>query len=133
MNFLRKWAAGAVIGTLLLLCVPSATAAPTCTKTGTSGRDRISGTRHRDVICLRAGSDYGNGRLGSDAVRGGSGADTLVGGNGSDLLRGYGGSDDLFATDESPNDTLDGGPGQDNCYGDRQDTFRPSCEHIVRV
>lgn len=112
---------------------PHAEAGRTCTRVGTDSRDKMYGSRHSDVMCLKAGRDYGNARGANDILKGGPDADTLVGGPGGDTIHGLQGPDDLFATDENGNDTLDGGTGNDNCYGDFGDTFLQSCEHVVRV
>jgi Ca2+-binding RTX toxin-like protein len=104
-----------------------------CTQSGTSGSDNLKGTDHHDVQCAFGGPDYANGRAGADKVRGGPGSDTLIGGNGKDILQGGRGNDDLFATDGLGGDYLDSGPGRDNCYGDDNDAFDPSCEHVVKV
>ncbi len=115
------------------LAWPAASGSTICTRTGTNQRDRVYGSIHHDVLCLKAGRDYGNARGSNDVLKGGPDADTLVGGTGADAIHGLGGNDDLFATDSNTNDTLDGGPGRDNCYGDQGDTFLRSCEHQVRV
>jgi hypothetical protein len=80
---------------------------------GSSGPDRLVGTRCDDVI-------YGLG--GRDVLIGRAGNDQLNGGRGNDRLRGL----DGFA------DQLNGGRGRhDRCTGDQLDSFR-RCE-IIRV
>jgi hypothetical protein len=66
------------------LCVSAgATAATTCTLSGTLGNDVISGTPGNDVIC---------GLDGNDTLVGGGGIDTLLGGIGNDTLNGGAGN-----------------------------------------
>lgn len=65
------------------------------TQVGSSGNDRIRGTRRADVIVALRGNDR---------VRGGRGKDKICGGKGRDRLFGEGG-----------NDRLNGGPGRDFC------------------
>jgi hypothetical protein len=117
---------------LLTLAVPAAHAGVSCTKTGTRQRDKIDGTNHRDVICALGGDDYAVGDDASDIIRGGPGGDTLVGSDGADRLIGGTGADELFATDGTPNDTIDCGPGRDRAYGDQGDAFT-NCEHVRKV
>jgi subtilisin-like proprotein convertase family protein len=73
-----------------------------CTKTGTSGNDRIKGTPRADVICGFGGNDTIYGLGGGDRIYGGGGNDKLFGGAGNDKLYGGGGID-----------TLNGGKGAD--------------------
>jgi Ca2+-binding RTX toxin-like protein len=107
-------------------------ATPTCTSIGTAEHDTINGDTKRDIICLKGGRDYGNGKGAADVVRGGRGVDTLVGGDGADVIRGGYGADDIFAVDDTPNDHIFAGPGDDNCYADTGDEVR-ECEHVIRV
>jgi Ca2+-binding RTX toxin-like protein len=73
-----------------------------CTIRGTSGNDRLVGTRGPDVIC---------GFCGNDVLFGGGGGDLLIGGPGNDILHGGSGEDLLIA--ESGDDRLFGGQGFD--------------------
>jgi hypothetical protein len=73
-----------------------------CTITGTTGPDRLHGTRHDDVICGLGGNDVIDAGDGDDAVFGDEGNDRLAGGDGADTL--YGGDGD---------DRLVGGRGED--------------------
>jgi hypothetical protein len=111
--------------------VPATTAVPDCTITGTSSRDTLPGTGHRDVICTRGAGDYSAGGGARDIIRGDGGKDTLIGGNGFDTVLGHGGNDHLFTVDRFPGDVVKGGPGLDQCYGDRGDRFT-GCEQIHR-
>jgi hypothetical protein len=63
------------------------------TRVGTSGPDRIVGTRRADVIVTLAGNDRVRGRGGNDRICGGKGRDRLAGGAGNDLLNGGPGRD----------------------------------------
>jgi uncharacterized repeat protein (TIGR01451 family)/CSLREA domain-containing protein len=109
---------------------------------GTTGSDRLKGTRRRDVIAALGGKDRikGLGRKdlicagrGMDKVKGGSGNDKLIGqagadelaggrghdvakgGPGNDILTGAGGSDRLAGG--PGNDATNGGPGDDALFG----------------
>jgi hypothetical protein len=73
---------------------------------GTKGRDRLRGTKRRDVICGFGGRDRISGLKGNDVVLGGPGADRLRGGKGKDVLVGGGGRDRCA-----------GGPGKDRLRG----------------
>lgn len=103
-----------------------------CTTVGTNASDDMNGTNEHDVVCARAGGDYVQAHDGPDTVFGARGQDTLVGGQGPDTVMGGRENDDLFAIDEKANDVIDGGSGEDSCYGDLGDVFH-DCEHIVRV
>jgi hypothetical protein len=63
------------------------------TRVGTSGPDRIRGTRRADVIVTLGGADRVRGRGGNDRICGGKGRDRLAGGAGNDLLNGGPGRD----------------------------------------
>jgi Ca2+-binding RTX toxin-like protein len=110
---------------------------------GTSGADRLSGSRGNDVILGLGGADTLRGAGGNDLVDGGRGADHVAGGVGDDRLEGGhdtdvvnagGGDDDLFgghgwASGEGDDytvnrgrgrtgaDRLLGGPGRDLLAG----------------
>jgi Ca2+-binding RTX toxin-like protein len=98
--------------------------------TGTSGNDSLTGTEGNDSI---------NGLGGNDTLKGVDGSDTLVGGDGNDYLEGEGGrswnggnpgpdlliggagDDTLYGSDhweDSTEDTLDGGLGDDEFHID---------------
>ncbi len=92
--------------------------------TGTSGNDRLRGTRKRDHATLKAGNDTINtgkgvdvvyGDNGRDTIRTGPGRDYAFGGNGRDTLRGGSGVDLLAG--EGGKDTIIGGPGDDDLHG----------------
>ena len=98
--------------------VPAA-AAPSClgrsaTIVGSSGRDRLEGTRGNDVI-VGYGKDLIIGRGGADRICGGGDNDTISGGPGADRIRGQGGSDLIVGF--AGNDALNGGPGRDTMFG----------------
>ena len=72
------------------------------TVVGTTGSDRLRGSRFADVIATLGGSDVVRGGRGKDVICGGAGRDLLLGGPGGDrLLAGPG------------NDACVGGPGPD--------------------
>jgi hypothetical protein len=83
----------------------------TATVVGTSGKDRLRGTKRADVIAALGGSDTVKARGGNDIVCGGAGRDTLSGGRGKDRLRGGKGRDRLIGG--PGRDRLSGGPGRD--------------------
>lgn len=107
-------------------------AASSCTLRGTNSSDHLDGSGQRDIICTLDGNDYAHGNAAADELQGSAGSDTLVGGDGSDMLVGGKGPDELFGVDGVPNDVLNGGPGIDNCYGDKGDSMI-DCEQRVRV
>ena len=76
---------------------------PVCTKTGTSGNDKLTGTTARDVICGGAGNDALIGKGGNDVLLGEGGNDSLQGGTENDILNGGTGTDTAsYATAASP-------------------------------
>lgn len=133
----RSVVVGAVVAalcvSLILLAAPwVVSATPPCTDVGTKGRDQLIGDGNRDVLCAKGGQDYVHGKGGPDEARGGDGSDTLVGGEGWDQLRGLDGPDEIFAVDGLATEVIDGGRGEDRCYGDVGDQF-DNCEHVVKV
>jgi RTX calcium-binding nonapeptide repeat (4 copies)/LVIVD repeat len=76
------------------------------TVVGTNGKDKLRGTRKKDVISAGGGNDKVRGRKGNDLICGGNGRDRLAGGAGKDRIRGGAGRD-----------TLLGGPGRDKLRG----------------
>jgi len=54
---------------------------------GTAGRDRLTGTPHRDVIAALGGADEVRALAGPDLICGGKGRDRLFGGPGRDEIR----------------------------------------------
>jgi CSLREA domain-containing protein len=64
---------------------------------GTSGRDRLRGTRRADGILGLGGPDRLRGLGGSDGLCGGGGRDTLIGGAGDDACSGGPGTDGATA------------------------------------
>jgi uncharacterized delta-60 repeat protein len=100
---------------------------------GTSGRDKLKGTRRADVIVALGGSDKISGGGGNDIICGGDGNDSISGGSGNDKIYGQSGKDTLSGgagkdkesggagndklSGGSGNDTLSGGAGKDNLSG----------------
>ena len=72
-------------------------------RVGTSGMDRLFGTKRADGILGLGGNDTLKGRAGNDGLCGGKGKDKLLGGKGKDTLLGGKGKD-----------KLKGGPGKDS-------------------
>ena len=71
---------------------------------GTSGDDKLDGTREADALNGNAGNDRLSGGRGDDTLNGGSGNDRLSGGRGDDVLVGGSGNDDMDG--DSGNDTF---------------------------
>jgi len=91
------------------------------TVVGTNGKDKLKGTKGRDVISAGGGDDTVRGLKGSDRVCGGNGKDKIAGGPGRDKLRSGAGNDTLLGVPgqdkleggAGKNDRLNGGPGKD--------------------
>jgi Ca2+-binding RTX toxin-like protein len=80
---------------------------PTCkgktaTIVGSTKKDKLKGSKFKDVIATLGGNDKVNAKGGGDIVCGGKGKDKLKGGKGRDKLFGQAGKD-----------KLNGGPGKD--------------------
>ena len=87
------------------------------------------GTSRADTLFERVGNgleDNIKGRRGGDVI------DATGSTNDVDNLFGNRGNDTLDATDGDDLDTLNGGPGTDECFGDEGDTFI-SCETITET
>ncbi|MEO5340157.1 MAG: hypothetical protein H7837_06525, partial [Magnetococcus sp. MYC-9] len=82
---------------------------------GSSGNDRLHGTRGADDIRGHAGNDQLFGERGDDRLDGGTGNDLLRGDRGQDLLLGGDGNDRLHGGRDA--DTLLGGTGDDRLHG----------------
>lgn len=81
---------------------------------GTSGDDRLTGTRRGDVIQGLGGDDRISGGRGSDRICGGAGDDVLRGGrSGRRANRLYGGRDGDFLDGRYGRSLCEGGPGVD--------------------
>ncbi len=120
-----------------------------CTVTGDENNNVLVGTSASDTICAKAGNDqlqgeasadvlrggrdndYESGDAGADRILGHRGNDTLVGAGDHDILRGRQNNDRLFGIDQAGGDLIDGGNGEDFCFGDVGDTFL-NCEHITK-
>jgi uncharacterized delta-60 repeat protein len=99
---------------------PAATIKPKCagktaTIVGTSGKDRLKGTKRKDVIAVLGGNDKVDAGGGDDIVCAGAGKDKVTGGGGKDKLLGEGGVDELLGGGGA--DKLIGGPGKDKLSG----------------
>lgn len=99
---------------------------------GSSGNNRIVGTRHKDFMNGEAGNDSLHARGGGDTLIGGKGNDYEVGANGSDSIYGSGGSDTLRAGGDGRVDHLNGGHGRDTCYIRAADVA-VACERIIHI
>jgi 3',5'-cyclic AMP phosphodiesterase CpdA len=84
---------------------------------GTSGDDRIKGTKKRDVIVTGKGRDRVSAKGGKDRICTGSGRDRVRAGGRKDLARGGKGRDTLGG--QGAGDRLGGGKGRDSLRGGR--------------
>ena len=91
---------------------------------GTSGNDRIRGSRQADVINAKAGDDNVGAGRGADVVHGNEGNDRIWGGRGADEIHGDVGDDRTWGADgadrswgDEGNDLMGGGFGNDQQYG----------------
>jgi hypothetical protein len=82
---------------------------------GTNGKDKIKGSKHKDVISAGAGKDRIRGLKGNDVICGGGGKDRISGGTGRDKELGQNGPDRLRGG--RGKDTLKGGRGKDRLIG----------------
>jgi X-Pro dipeptidyl-peptidase len=91
---------------------------------GSEGKDRIKGTKGRDVISALGGNDRVRGGKGKDVICGGKGRDRLAGGRDRDVLAGQQGKDHLNGGSpgaphgvarpgKKRGDACTGGPGKD--------------------
>ena len=90
---------------------PPRCAGRNATIVGSTGPDKLKGSKFRDVIATLGGNDRVKGLGGKDIICGGSGADRIAGGRGADRLLGQGGPDLLVGG--RGRDRLKGGPGHD--------------------
>ena len=107
----------------------SANSVPRCggkraTIVGTTGKDRLKGTRRADAIVGLGGNDRISGLAGNDVICGGAGNDRISGGSGNDRLSGDAGKDSVSGDNGNDRlaggsgvDSLNGGPGRDNLNG----------------
>jgi Ca2+-binding RTX toxin-like protein len=120
----------AVLAVLLAGSVAQASS-PTVV-TGTTKGDHIGGMNGAQIIYGRGGADRINGGEGPDTLYGGLGDDLLTTGKGGATEAAYGGRGNDVLKDFASGQSLGllaGGPGRDQCIGDKHDTFR-SCEVI---
>jgi hypothetical protein len=82
---------------------------------GTNGKNKIKGTKKRDVISAGRGKDKIRGRKGNDLICGGGGKDRISGGRGKDKVYGQNGRDTLRGG--AGRDKLAGGRGKDRLLG----------------
>jgi CSLREA domain-containing protein len=64
-------------------------------RVGTSGKDKLLGTKKANGVLGLGGKDILKGRAGTDGLCGGKGKDTLMGGKGKDVCKGGPGKDKL--------------------------------------
>jgi dipeptidyl aminopeptidase/acylaminoacyl peptidase len=82
---------------------------PRCTRSGTSGSDRLAGGSASELLC---------GIGGDDRIRGGGGRDRLFGGSGDDRIDSRDGAFDVVGC----------GTGRDTVLADRRDLVGEDCE-----
>jgi Tol biopolymer transport system component len=82
---------------------------PRCTRSGTSGRDRLAGSSGAELLC---------GLGGDDRILGGRGRDRLFGGSGDDRIHSRDGGFDVVGC----------GPGRETVLADRRDLVGEDCE-----
>ena len=87
---------------------------PRCTKTGSTGADRLRGGGAPDRLCSQAGDDV------------------IAGGGGRDQLFGQEGNDSIDARDHAF-DIVGCGPGRDDVLADRIDLVGVDCERVARA
>jgi hypothetical protein len=96
---------------------------------GTSGKDRLIGTKLGDRLIAGKGADVVKGKGGKDCLSGKSGKDRLTGGKGKDKVNGGTGGDRIFARDGS-RDVIRCGKGRDRVQADKRDRVGRSCEQV---
>ena len=138
----------------VLIALACATAASGGTINGTNGPDNLIGGNQSDTINAFAGADYVDGKAYRDFIFCGDGDDTCYGHQGADDVSGQGDDDHIYAgcngsciagagnqlyggpggdtlgADNNFEDELQGGEGNDTCFGDQIDTF-VNCELCV--
>jgi Ca2+-binding RTX toxin-like protein len=90
---------------------------------GTSDDETRFGTSENDSLYGEGGNDTLHGGFGHDSLIGGAGNDTLYGNEGNDNL--YGDGTGILNENETYNDKLDGGSGDDILDGDLDFTVSP--------
>jgi endoglycosylceramidase len=93
------------------------------TQRGTSGNDRLEGSKRGDRLLGGRGDDRLLGRRGRDCLSGNRGRDRLTGGRAHDVLRGGRGADRLDAA-RGGADVVRCGAGRDVVHADRRDRLR---------
>ena len=101
--------------------------------------DTLDGGAGNDVLVASSGDTTLAGGDGNDLLRGAGGDDSLDGGRGADRLVGNGGKDDLaggpgndaISARDGLVDRVDGGPGEDRAWTDRDDWMR-NVESVFR-
>jgi hypothetical protein len=121
-----------VVGALLLFMFAAlGPAAEAKRLRGTSGPDKLKGTKKKDRITGKGGNDRLTGRKGKDKLGGGGGNDFVKGGKGKDKHKGGAGNDSLDAVDRRADKSVSGGPGNDTCRIDMADlAVSTGCETL---
>jgi hypothetical protein len=86
---------------------------PRCTRSGSTGVDRMRGGPGSELLCGLGGNDV------------------LSGGAGRDRLFGHGGHDRIDSRD-AERDVVGCGPGRDTVQADRVDVVGNDCEQVTR-
>ena len=100
---------------------------PTYCQTDEPVPDRLVGGRGDDFIGSGPGDDVVKGNDGNDRMSGGDGVDEIFGGEGDDELHGGTAAGINPDADDGKVDSLDGGPGTDECSGEGDSFTR--CEN----
>jgi D-alanyl-D-alanine carboxypeptidase len=103
---------------------------------GTSGDDKLTGTKHADVLKGLAGNDKLLGGRGSDRLIGGKGNDKLLGGPGRDEFNMEAGvqlsapGDDVINARDGGKDEINCGAGHDIATVDASEDGVYDCEEV---
>ena len=96
---------------------------------GTSGDDRLIGTKFGDRLIAGKGADVVKGRDGEDCLAGKGGRDRITGGGGKDKIAGGRGGDRIFARGGG-RDVVRCGKGRDRVQAGGRDDIGRSCERV---
>ena len=115
---------------LLLICV-LVLAAPAFARIlkGTSGDDKLIGSKNGDKLIGKGGNDILRSSAGGDLILGNRGNDFIKSGQGFDEIRGGKGDDEIHVRDGKP-DQIDCGPGEDTVLADEVEEGVFNCENV---
>ncbi len=106
-------------------------AAPALAKVlkGTSGDDKLIGSKNGDKLIGKGGDDILRSSEGGDLVIGNKGDDFIKSGKGFDEIRAGKGDDEIHVRDGKP-DQIDCGPGNDTVLADEEEDGLFDCENV---